>query len=365
MTNELAVNENESMFIIKAREQMEIAKRIIVNGKKLSDDEVRALAVYTVQTGLNISLNECYYMPGTGPIPGIAGIRRLAKESAIQEANSAKYRLVGKGYRLDFVLLKEETNEANFNVKDGDIAYKCILTSDMDEAFWLNKLFPVIEKFLSYGLDYKSAKQQAIELIGDCPRTEYVAVVYGSESFSYNGKPEKMDRHERAKKRAEKGALKKRFALKINTDFEEPEEFVQMDIINNNQLLLEDKQEYENNLKDKTINELTSMLGFDEEPNTSNPEKPDISLVEAAQELGGVVKEEASQKIYSGKTVKIHTHEYPQAWGKVVSAFVPNKIENVPHLDGILQKLELTFDTPVDDVIASVNDYLKNKQEKS
>ena len=87
------------------------------------------------------------------------------------------------------------------------------------------------------------------------------------------------------------------------------------------------------------------------------------SLVEAAQELGGVVKAETSHKTYKGKTIKIHTHEYPQAWGKIVSAFVPNKIENVPHLDGILQKLELTFDTPVDDVIASVNDYIKQKSE--
>ena len=289
---ELAVRENESTFVVKAREQMEIAKRIIVNGKKLSDDEVRALAVYTVQTGLNISLNECYYMPGTGPIPGIAGIRRLAKESAIQEANSAKYRLVGKGYRLDFVLLEEKTNEANFNIKDGDIAYKCILISDMDEAFWLNKLFPVIEKFLSYGLDYNNAKIQAIDLIGGCPKTEYVGVVYGSESFSYNGKPEKMDRHERAKKRAEKGALKKRFALKINTDYEEPEEFVQIDIVNDNQLLLDNKEEYEDNLKDKTTDELISMLGFEEEPakQPNHPEIPDSSLVEAAQELGGVVK---------------------------------------------------------------------------
>ena len=290
--NQLAVRENESMFVIKAREQMEIAKRIIVNGKKLSDDEVRALAVYTVQTGLNISLNECYYMPGTGPIPGIAGIRRLAKESAIQEANSAKYRLVGKGYRLDFVLLEEKTNEANFNIKDGDIAYKCILTSDMDEAFWLNKLFPVIEKFLSYGIDYSNAKIQAIELIGNCPRTEYVAVVYGSESFSYNGKPEKMDRHERAKKRAEKGALKKRFALKINTDYEEPEEFLQIDIVNNNQLLLDNKEGYDDGLKDKTTDELISSLGFDDEPN--HPAIPDSSLVDQVVELGGKIKSSMS-----------------------------------------------------------------------
>lgn len=86
------------------------------------------------------------------------------------------------------------------------------------------------------------------------------------------------------------------------------------------------------------------------------------NLVDEAVEMGGVVKSETSHKAYNGKTVKIHANEYPQAWGKVVTAFVPKKIDNVPHLDGILQKLELTFDTPVDDVIASVNDYIKQKE---
>ena len=121
---------------------------------------------------------------------------------------------------------------------------------------------------------------------------------------------------------------------------------------------LQQEEERKHEHDGKTTEQLSAMLGFDvDEP---QPE----SLVEAAQELGGVVKAETSHKTYNGKTVKIHTHEYPQAWGKVVTEFVPKKIENTPHLDGILQKLELTFDTPVDDVIASVNDYLKNKQEQ-
>ena len=97
-------------------------------------------------------------------------------------------------------------------------------------------------------------------------------------------------------------------------------------------------------------------------------EKPEIkifvdepeSMVDAAVELGGHVKDE-QPKQYNGKVVHIHLHDYPQAWSKVVSTFVPKKIENTPHLDGILQKLALSFDTPVDDVIASVNDYLKEK----
>jgi len=288
-SNQLAVSEQKSSLIMRAQEQMEIAKRLIVNGKKLQDDEVRALAVYTAQTGLNISMNECYYMPGTGPIPGIAGIRRLAKEAAMTEANDAKYRLVGKGYRLEFVSGESKKLDAVYDTKKGDIAYECILTSDMDEAFWLNKLFSVMDKFSAYKLDFSDAKQKAIELIGNCPKISYVGVVYGSEVFSYNGKPEKMDRHERAKKRAEKGALKKRFALQINVEFEEPEEFIEMEILNGNSNapLLDNSN--------KTTNELISELGFEVDPEIQTPpplewfDEPE-SMVETAVELGGIVK---------------------------------------------------------------------------
>jgi len=301
--SELAVSEQKSSLIMRAQEQMEIAKRLIVNGKKLQDDEVRALAVYTAQTGLNISMNECYYMPGTGPIPGIAGIRRLAKEAAMAEANDAKYRLVGKGYRLEFVSGENNKLEAVYDTKKNDIAYECILTSDMDEAFWLNKLFSVMDKFSAYKLDFSDAKQKAIELIGDCPKISYVGVVYGSEVFSYNGKPEKMDRHERAKKRAEKGALKKRFALQINVEFEEPEEFIEMEILNGNgnTPLLDNSN--------KTTNELISELGFEVDPENQAPkplewfDEPE-SMVEAAVELGGQVKSSMSLETAEAVTNK-------------------------------------------------------------
>lgn len=278
-TKELAVQESKSVLISKAEEQMEIAKRIIVNGKKLENDEIRALAVYMATTGLNVTNNECYYMPGVGPVPGIVGIRRKAKEAAIEEAKEARYRLVGKGYRLDFVSGEDGKLDGSYDPSKGDIAYECVLTSDMDEAFWLDKLFPVIQRLKDLGLDFDEAHKRAIELVGDCPRFRYVGVVFGSESFSFNGKPEKMDRHERAKKRAEKGALKKRFSLLLNTDIEYPDEYVDMRII-------DDVAELPKQFENKTQDELIESLGF--EPDRTK--QPTTKEIQQMKDIDGAMK---------------------------------------------------------------------------
>jgi hypothetical protein len=55
-------------------------KLMVVNGKKLSNDEAQALAVYSIQENLDPLAQECWYIPGVGPTPGIRGLRRKAQE---------------------------------------------------------------------------------------------------------------------------------------------------------------------------------------------------------------------------------------------------------------------------------------------
>ena len=310
-SNELAVQGQgpKSLLISRAEEQMEIAKRIIVNGKKLADDEIRALAVYMAQTGLSVSDNECYYMPGTGPVIGIAGVRRKAREAAMEEARAAKYRLVGKGYRLEFISGEDAKLPGIYDISQGDIAYECILTSDMDEAFWLQKLMPIITQLKSMGLSYEDARNEAIRFIGDCPRTRYVGVVFGKESFSFGDKPEKMDRHERAKKRAEKGALKRRFSIPLDTDIEFAEDAIDMRIIDPG------PQPDNKFLNGKTNDELISSLGFEDEPDTSKaavkhsaPKKkePEVKLPKANSknyEIAASFKSKFVNKLYGDMNV--------------------------------------------------------------
>lgn len=44
-------------------------KNLVANGRNLKDDEAIALAQYSVSTGLDAFLQECYYLPGIGPGP--------------------------------------------------------------------------------------------------------------------------------------------------------------------------------------------------------------------------------------------------------------------------------------------------------
>ena len=69
------------------------------------------------------------------------------------------------------------------------------------------------------------------------------------------------------------------------TDDEFDDNFIDGELLDS-ALQQEEKRKHEHD--DKTTEQLSAMLGFDDEPN--HPEKQDSSLVEAAQELGGVVK---------------------------------------------------------------------------
>jgi hypothetical protein len=93
-------------------------------------------------------------------------------------------------------------------------------------------------------------------------------------------------------------------------------------------------------------------------PTNGNGHKP---LVDAIIAEGGVPTASDQPKTeYKGKTAKLHQNTYPLLWtGKLIQVFVTSGKLNVPHLDGILQKLNLSFDTDIDTVISAVNDYAK------
>jgi len=115
---------------------------------------------------------------------------------------------------------------------------------------------------------------------------------------------------------------------------------------------------------------LASVLGLyadaDDDGNDHKDKKEPITyqkLADAIQEEGGVPATNDVKPEYTGKTAKLHQHNYPIGWtGKLIQTFVTTNKLNVPHLDGILQKLNLSFDTDVDTVISAVNDYAKENK---
>jgi hypothetical protein len=234
-------------------------KYLIIGGKKLSDDEAIALAQYSYATGLDPFTGECYYLPGIGPGPGIAGWRHKADEELEYEMKMAGE----KQARFWCDYLQPASDEVRWDPAKGDIAVKVVLHDSLTRTAWERRV-------LSYYIELKKADvngesyQTARELAGPEPVWTSVGVVYGVESF---GATDKMPRHERACKRGEKACLRKRFP---RLHLSEPDNF-----ISEEEYLEGDYEVAENPFKGQTEEELIRGMGYDPDPPR---EKPNESL---------------------------------------------------------------------------------------
>lgn len=93
-------------------EMMYRIKHCVPNGNRLSDIEVKSLAQVSIATGLNPFTGEIWYIPGKGPMAGIKGLRRRARE---QSTYSVTLRAMRNGE------LEEH------NIKPGDVGRICEL----------------------------------------------------------------------------------------------------------------------------------------------------------------------------------------------------------------------------------------------
>lgn len=213
MTEQAIIRTNTPPAMILSQDPNRVAERLklmVVNGKQLQNNEALALAQYAISTGLNPFLNECYYIPGVGPGPGIAGWRRKASEQLDYEAKRADLPIA----QVWASARPAEASEASFDPSKGDIAYVVTLHDSISRTLWEKRILSHYIDLLKNGLK-DDAWEIARELAGPEPEWVGVGVVFGSEKFSYDNKPEKFDRHERAKKRGEKLAIRKRFNLNL------------------------------------------------------------------------------------------------------------------------------------------------------
>jgi hypothetical protein len=177
----------------------ELVKLMIYNGHKLSDPEAMALAQYAVATDLDPFVGECYYLPSIGPGPGIAGWRKKADEQLNYEREQAKEPLAR--FWCDYV---DPTNGEVGKLDDGDVAVKAILHDTLSKTAWEQRTLKYYIELLRAGAkDWDAAK----ELAGSEPTWSAVGVVKKGENFGRDAMP----RYERACKRAEKAAIRKRF----------------------------------------------------------------------------------------------------------------------------------------------------------
>jgi hypothetical protein len=231
---------------------------MIVNGKKLTDNEIAALAAYAMTNDLNPFNNECYYLPNMGPTPGIAGWRKKAQEQLDWEAQQSGELMAH--YWIEYK--KPEIGEAKFD-STKDVAWKVILRDWLSDKRWRRDVFDAMDKLQAAKVD--DPYHEALKLVGDKPEWTGVGVVTSGENFGND----KMDRNERAKKRAEKIAIRKRFPrIKLpdpEIDYDddvidiisEPEESrTEKEILTD----LGIEQEEDNNPKEETLEELQNKI---------------------------------------------------------------------------------------------------------
>lgn len=186
-----------------AREFAQRLKYMLVNGQKLADHDVFALAQYASATGLDPFAGECWIIPGKGVCPGIAGWRKKAQEQLEYEAKDAK--VDGAHFWVEFV----EANPADCVFDPAkDIAYTAILRDSITQHRWRLSIIEATNEFMKMGAKFDESLKQAKELVGKEPVWIGHGVVFAGENF---GGLDKFDRKERAQKRAEKLALRKRF----------------------------------------------------------------------------------------------------------------------------------------------------------
>lgn len=185
------------------REMAYRVKSLVAGGKRLNDDEAIALAQYAVATGLNPFIGECYYMPGIGPIPGVSGWRKKADEQLEYERKQARSPFAR--WWVDFV--EPSTSETEvMDIHPGDIPIKAILHDTLSKSDWERRKLGAMVEFIKAGLK-EGASELADSLVGPEPTWTAVGIVKATENFG----GDKMPRYERACKRAEKAAIKKRF----------------------------------------------------------------------------------------------------------------------------------------------------------
>lgn len=175
--------------------RLKIAMR---GGDKLAGPEARALAQIALITGLDPFIGEVWYIPGKGPMIGIAGARRKWNEKSA----------AGGGY--SFVDIQPcSPEEAGATEADVVAAFRAV-AHDSGATKEYQKLF---QETLAMLREAKAEDpfQVAKEICG--PKPQWVGYGYSTKSET-----SRMNKMQLARKRAEADALKKCIVIPFGVD---------------------------------------------------------------------------------------------------------------------------------------------------
>jgi len=281
---------NQTAIAVTVEVMAERLKLMVQNGRKLSNEEALALGQYALVTGLDPFSGECYYLQNVGPGPGIAGWRRKAEEQLEYEARKAAEPLAR--FWCDYV--DAEADETG-NLAAGDIAVKAVLHDTLTKGAWEKRT-------LSHYIELVKAKIEgdawtiAQALAGPEPTWSAVGIVRAGENFG----GDKMPRYERACKRAEKAAIRKRFP---RVHLPEPMGFDPADVVDSSFVSVPEVPEA------KSTGQLLSELGY-ADPNDAPPNEKAWKawdfMVDKAQKAGIEVMEPV-EDVTTGQLRQMYT----------------------------------------------------------
>lgn len=169
---------------------LDLSKRISVmlpGGNKLNDGERFALAQIAAMHGLDPFNGEVWYIPERGPMIGIKGLRKKARQQ------------VQGNFWVEFREL-DEAERARYGIEQNALAFEARLFDSENIRTYCS----MVDQMTKSGVPWESVR----EMIGDKPYTSGIGVLRQSERT-------KMERVQCAMKRAEADAIKRRFDVPL------------------------------------------------------------------------------------------------------------------------------------------------------
>lgn len=169
---------------------LDLSKRISVmlpGGNKLNDGERFALAQIAAMHGLDPFNGEVWYIPERGPMIGIKGLRKKARQQ------------VQGNFWVEFREL-DEAERARYGIEPNALAFEARLFDSENIRTYCS----MVEQMTKSGVPWETVR----EMIGDKPYTSGIGVLRQSERT-------KMERVQCAMKRAEADAIKRRFDVPL------------------------------------------------------------------------------------------------------------------------------------------------------
>jgi hypothetical protein len=170
-------------------------KLMVKGGAALSNGEARALAQISRVTNLNPFIGEVWYIPGKGPMIGIAGARRL-----FNEGNSEN----GYAYVELIPCSPEEAGVPAESLKDVHACYQCEAHSSAATREYLKMITEAMQAMREAG---------STDPFGDARQVVGKKPIWQGWGYSTKSETSRMNKTALAKKRAEADALKKRIVV--------------------------------------------------------------------------------------------------------------------------------------------------------